>query len=99
VAVQLRQNLDLMRAQIRHELAIGIVNLLNSPADDSQLGDLFRRGAAGDSLTADEQYQLNAMEYTSDPDWSKEPAAKQFTPRNIVHSWSTGAGRRRPTPA
>ncbi|SKA72701.1 arylsulfatase [Desulfobaculum bizertense] len=38
-------------------------------------------------------YHLNAMEYTIDPDWpAKNPQIKKFTPRNLIHSWSTGKG-------
>lgn len=58
VGVQLRQNRNLMRAQVRHELAMGIVELLNSPAGNSQLASVLRRGAVGDSLTPDEQFQF-----------------------------------------
>lgn len=58
VVVQLRQNRDLMRAQIRHELASGIVDLLNVPAANSQLASVLRRGAVGDSLSPDELFQF-----------------------------------------
>lgn len=58
VGLQLRQNRDLMRAQVRHELAMGIVELLNSPAGNSQLASVLRRGALGDSLTPDDQFQF-----------------------------------------
>ncbi len=35
-------------------------------------------------------YHLNAMEYTSDPDWPDTPEFNaQFAPRNLVHSWAT----------
>ncbi|MGX9350237.1 arylsulfatase [Shimia sp. W99] len=35
-------------------------------------------------------YHLNAMEYTSDPDWPDDPEfAAQFGPRNIIHAWAT----------
>ena len=35
-------------------------------------------------------YHLNAMEYTSDPDWPDDPAfAEEFGPRNLIHSWAT----------
>jgi hypothetical protein len=58
VAVQLQQNRDLMRAQIRHELAVGIVELLNSPAGNGQLASVLRCGALGEQLTPGEQYQF-----------------------------------------
>lgn len=35
-------------------------------------------------------YHLNAMEYTSDPDWPDDPEfAAQFGPRNIIHAFAT----------
>jgi hypothetical protein len=58
VVVQLQQNRNLMRAQIRHELAMGIVELLNTPAIDGQLPSVLRRGALGEQLTPDEQFQF-----------------------------------------
>ena len=35
-------------------------------------------------------YHLNAMEYTSDPDFPKGSFGEKYAPRNLVHSWSTG---------
>lgn len=58
VAIQLQQNRELMRAQVRHELATGIVELLNSSAGNSQLASVLRRGGLGEDLTADEQFQF-----------------------------------------
>lgn len=40
-------------------------------------------------------YHLNAMEYTSDPDWPKGPEAAAFAPRNIIHSWANADGTQR----
>lgn len=40
-------------------------------------------------------YHLNAMEYTSDPEFPKGEAAKQFAPRNVIHAWSTGKGKQK----
>ena len=59
IVVQLGQNRDLMRAQIRHDLAMGIVELLNAPAANSQLASVLRRGELGEQLTADEQFQFD----------------------------------------
>ena len=59
IVVQLRQNRDLMRAQIRHDLSMGIVELLNTPAANSQLASVLRRGELGEQLTADEQFQFD----------------------------------------
>lgn len=37
-------------------------------------------------------YHLNAMEYTSDPEFPKGKEADKFKPRNVIHAWSTGKG-------
>jgi hypothetical protein len=58
VIMQLQQNRTLMRAQVRHELATTIVDLLNSSANNSQLAGVLRRGALGEQLTEDEQLQF-----------------------------------------
>ena len=58
VVLQLQQNRELMRAQVRHELAMGIVGLLETPAANPQLASVLRRGAAGEPLTPDEAFQF-----------------------------------------
>ena len=58
VIMQLQQNRTLMRAQVRHELATTIVDLLNSSASNSQLASVLRRAALGEELTEDEQFQF-----------------------------------------
>jgi hypothetical protein len=58
VIMQLQQNRTLMRAQVRHELATTIVELLNSSASNSQLAGVLRRGSLGEQLTEDEQLQF-----------------------------------------
>ena len=58
VIMQLQQNRTLMRAQVRHELATTIVELLNSSASNSQLASVLRRAGAGEQLTEDEQFQF-----------------------------------------
>ena len=58
VIMQLQQNRTLMRAQVRHELATTIVDLLNTPASNSQLASVLRRGGLGERLTDDEQFQF-----------------------------------------
>jgi hypothetical protein len=58
VILQLRQNRSLMRAQVRHELATTIVDLLNSSAGNSQLAGVLRRAGRGEQLTEDEQLQF-----------------------------------------
>jgi hypothetical protein len=58
VIFQLRENRSLMRAQVRHELASTIVDLLNTSANNSQLASVLRRAGLGEQLTADEQFQF-----------------------------------------
>jgi hypothetical protein len=58
VIMQLQQNRTLMRAQVRHELATTIVELLNSWANNSQMASVIRRGSVGEQLTPDEQFQF-----------------------------------------
>ena len=58
VIMQLQQNRTLMRAQVRHELATTIVDLLNSSAGNSQLASVLRRAGLGEQLTEDEQFQF-----------------------------------------
>jgi len=58
VVAQLRQNRELTQAQVRHELANTIVDLLNTPASNPQLASLLRRGYAGEPLTPDEEFQF-----------------------------------------
>src|SRR6476620_821500 len=58
VIMQLQQNRTLMRAQVRHELATTIVELLNSSASNSQLASVLRRAGAEEQLTEDEQFQF-----------------------------------------
>jgi hypothetical protein len=58
VVVQLQQTREMMRAQMRHDLAVGIVELLNSAAANNQLANVMRRGGADEALNADERYQF-----------------------------------------
>ena len=58
--VELDQNRDTMRAQTRHELAMGIVDLLQTVASNEQLADLMYRANSGEEITPRElfQYQI-----------------------------------------
>jgi hypothetical protein len=58
VILQLQQNRTLTRAQVRHELANTLVDLLNSSANNSQLAGVWRRGGLGEQLTEDELMQF-----------------------------------------
>ncbi len=55
---ELDQNRDMMRAQTRHELAMGIVDLLQTPASNEQLADLMLRAHSGETLTPTELFQF-----------------------------------------
>jgi uncharacterized protein (TIGR02246 family) len=56
--VELSQNREQTRAQTRHELAMGIVDLLQEPAANPQLADVLFRAKAGQPLTPTEQFQF-----------------------------------------
>lgn len=56
--VELEQNRQQMRAQTRHELAMGIVDLLQMPAGNPQLADVLFRALTGEALTPAEQFQF-----------------------------------------
>lgn len=56
--VELQQNREQVRAQTRHELAMGIVDLLQTPASNPQLADVLYRAHAGEKLTPTEEFQF-----------------------------------------
>jgi hypothetical protein len=56
--VELDQNRGMMRAQTRHEMAMGIVDLLQTPASNEQLADLMFRAKSGEELTPRELFQF-----------------------------------------
>jgi len=58
VILQLNQNEKMMRAQTRHEIASGIVELLTTSATSPQLAELIVRNNQGGKLTPAEQYQV-----------------------------------------
>ena len=58
LVAELKQSHDMMRAQIRHELATGIVDLLQTPASNAQLADVLLRGVSGEALTPTEAFQF-----------------------------------------
>ena len=62
VVLQLQQNREFTRAQIRHEIAMGIVDQLQEQSGNSQLVGVIRRGSVGEELTADEllQFQMRS---------------------------------------
>jgi hypothetical protein len=58
VVLQLQQNRELMRAQMRINISNTIVELLHNDAANPQLIGVLRRAAIGDKLTQDEQLQF-----------------------------------------
>lgn len=56
--VELNQNHEMMRAQTRHEIAAGIVDLLLVPASNEQLAELMYRAETGGDLTPEEHFQF-----------------------------------------
>jgi len=58
VIVELSQNREMMRAQTRHEMAMGIVDLLETPASNEQLASVLFRGQSGGRLSPTEWYQF-----------------------------------------
>ena len=57
--LELDQNRELMRAQTRNEISVGIIDLLSQVATDPQLANLIRRGDSGEELTPDEFVQYD----------------------------------------
>ena len=55
--LELDQNREMLRAQTRNEISVGIVDLLSQVATDTQLAGLIRRADSGDDLTPDEYVQ------------------------------------------
>ena len=55
--LELDQNREMLRAQTRNEISVGIVDLLSQVATDTQLASLIRRADSGEDLTPDEYVQ------------------------------------------
>lgn len=58
VLVELSQNRLMMRAQIRHDLSMGIVEMLNVPANNRQLSDVLYRAQTGEDLNGPDLFQF-----------------------------------------
>ena len=59
LALEIRQNSDLMKAQSRTEMAQDTIALLTLNVDDKDFLDVWNRGNAGEELTALEQTQFS----------------------------------------
>ena len=55
---ELSQTRKMMKAQVRHELAMGIVDILQVPASNQELARALVRANAGEELTPLEMYQV-----------------------------------------
>jgi hypothetical protein len=61
--VELEQNRDMMRAEIRNELAGEIIGLLNDLAYSPDFASILARSDAGEELTAAEAIQYRFRAY------------------------------------
>jgi len=57
LVVELDQNRDMMRAQTRHQLAMGIVDINQKVAANEQLADILYRESSGGELTPRELFR------------------------------------------
>lgn len=55
---ELQQNRDLMRAQVRHELASGIVEIIEGGARSPELAEALRRARGGEELSETQAFQV-----------------------------------------
>lgn len=63
LVAELDQNSTMMRAQVRHEVSQGIVDILALSANNEQLASLLRRADSGETLTPDEYFQFQHRSY------------------------------------
>jgi hypothetical protein len=56
--IELDQNRDMMRAQIRNELSIGVQELVRPALVDQDLADLLIRAGTGESLSPAESFRV-----------------------------------------
>lgn len=54
---ELGQNREMMRAQVRHDLSMGLIEVVGWTATSERLASIVRRGDAGEILTPDESVQ------------------------------------------
>ena len=60
LVIEIDQNRDMMRAQIRNEMARSLTDFLSFPIGDHEFADTLIRAGAGEPLTATEDLQINA---------------------------------------
>ncbi len=59
LGVEIRQNSQMMKAQTRNEVAVGVVELLTLAIDDADFANTILRGHRGEDLSDVEQYQYD----------------------------------------
>jgi len=79
VGLELRQNQQMMRAQIRNDLSVGLNDIILVTAANEQLADVRRRFGEGTQLTDTEINQL----------WSWENAIFRYW-ENVHYQYRTG---------
>ena len=79
VGLELRQNQQMMRAQIRNDLSVGLNDIILVTAANEQLADARQRFGAGDQLTDTEINQL----------WSWENAIFRYW-ENVHYQYRNG---------
>lgn len=55
---EVQQNRELMRAQIRHDLATGIVEIIEGAAQNPELAEALRRSRGGEEMTTEQAFQV-----------------------------------------
>ena len=63
LAIELDQNRDLMRAEIRHELSQGAIDYLAREAGDGELAEIVTKAYNGEPLSAVEVRRFNYQTY------------------------------------
>jgi hypothetical protein len=62
LVLELNQSRDMVRAQTRNDVAMGIVELMSLLATDPELANVARRGDAGEELSPDEQFRYRSFQ-------------------------------------
>ena len=82
LGIEIRLNSEMMQAQTRHQLSMGIVDILMTEAENPQLASVVFRGGLGEELTTEEARQWGSDERTTR---SSSPATEM---RCEVRWWS-----------
>ncbi len=69
LVVELAQNREMMRAQIRNDISQQLTSRISMMANNPQTASLKRRAEAGEELSADEEYQYFLLFVATFRDW------------------------------